>query len=124
MFAESLNCMQVHAYTVCPNNQTAYLAELQSGKEVLIVNASGQQKTAIVGRVKIETRPLVSMLHSTSCKSNTALFWLSAICSRACKWFVSCESVHMFKASVHMSKARYRSPPFVCKFAHKRRSHY
>lgn len=54
-----VNAGPVHAYTVCPNNQTAYLAELQSGKEVLIVNEHGQQKTAIVGRVKIETRPLV-----------------------------------------------------------------
>ncbi len=43
---------QVHAYTACPNDQTAYLAELRSGKEVVVVNAGGQQRTAIVGRVK------------------------------------------------------------------------
>lgn len=49
----------MHAYTTCPNGQTAYLAELQSGKKVMVVNAEGQQRTAIVGRVKIETRPLV-----------------------------------------------------------------
>ena len=54
-----VNMLQVHAYTACPNDQTAYLAELRSGKEVLVVNAEGQQRSAIVGRVKIETRPLV-----------------------------------------------------------------
>lgn len=54
-----VNAGPVHAYTACPNDETAYLAELKSGKEVLVVNAQGQQKTALVGRVKIETRPLV-----------------------------------------------------------------
>jgi 3-dehydroquinate synthase class II len=54
-----LNLLQVHSYTACPNDQTAYLAELKSGKEVLVVNAEGQPRSAIVGRVKIETRPLV-----------------------------------------------------------------
>ena len=55
-------CCQVHAYTACPNNQTAYLAELKSGKEVLVVDGEGRQRSAIIGRVKIETRPLVSEL--------------------------------------------------------------
>lgn len=53
---------QVHAYTACPDNQTAYLAELKSGKVVLVVDAEGHQRSAIIGRVKIETRPLVSSL--------------------------------------------------------------
>ena len=55
-------CCQVHAYTACPNNQTAYLAELKSGKEVLVIDGEGRQRSAIIGRVKIETRPLVSEL--------------------------------------------------------------
>ena len=50
---------QVHAYTAGPQGRTAYLSELQSGHEVSVVNAEGQQRSAIVGRVKIETRPLV-----------------------------------------------------------------
>ncbi len=57
-----VNLLQVHSYTACPNDQTAYLAELKSGKEVLVVNAEGQQRSAIVGRVKIETRPLVGVV--------------------------------------------------------------
>ncbi|KAL3152277.1 hypothetical protein ABBQ32_001351 [Trebouxia sp. C0010 RCD-2024] len=54
-----VNAGPVHAYTACPDNQTAYLAELKSGMEVLVVDAEGHHRSAIIGRVKIETRPLV-----------------------------------------------------------------
>lgn len=64
--------LQVHAYTACPNDETAYLAELKSGKEVLVVNAQGQQKTALVGRVKIETRPLVSTVKTVDTVYNSS----------------------------------------------------
>ncbi|KAK9682414.1 hypothetical protein RND81_10G072400 [Saponaria officinalis] len=40
-------------------NATCYLSELKAGKEVIVVDQNGKQRTAIVGRVKIETRPLV-----------------------------------------------------------------
>ena len=70
-------CCQVHAYTACPNNQTAYLAELKSGKEVLVVDGKGRQRSAIIGRVKIETRPLVSSL--------AALWLVSAMPTCLCK---------------------------------------
>lgn len=49
----------VHSYVAVPGGKTCYLSELKAGKEVLVVNQNGQQRTAIVGRVKIETRPLV-----------------------------------------------------------------
>ncbi|KAL6325602.1 hypothetical protein AAG906_023447 [Vitis piasezkii] len=39
--------------------KTCYLSELVTGKEVIVVDQSGKQRTAIVGRVKIETRPLI-----------------------------------------------------------------
>ena len=70
-------CCQVHAYTACPNNQTAYLAELKSGKEVLVVDGEGRQRSAIIGRVKIEARPLVCSL--------AALWLLSAIPTCLCR---------------------------------------
>lgn len=54
-----VNAGPVHAYTAGPEGRTAYLAELHSGQEVLVVNHEGQQRSAIVGRVKIESRPLV-----------------------------------------------------------------
>lgn len=54
-----VNAGPVHAYVAVPGGKTCYLSELKSGKEVLVVDQNGQQRTAIVGRVKIETRPLV-----------------------------------------------------------------
>lgn len=42
-----------------PGGRTSYLSELKAGKEVIVVDQKGVQRTAIVGRVKIETRQLV-----------------------------------------------------------------
>jgi hypothetical protein len=47
----------VHAYVAVPGGKTCYLSELKAGKEVIVVDQKGQQRTAIVGRVKI--RPLI-----------------------------------------------------------------
>ena len=53
--------LQVHSYTVAGSTgRTAYLAELKSGSQVQVAAASGMQRQAIVGRCKIENRPLVS----------------------------------------------------------------
>ncbi|KAH1100108.1 hypothetical protein GLYMA_13G064100v4 [Glycine max] len=49
----------VHAYVAVPGGRTRYLSELKSGKEVIVVDHQGQQRIAIVGRVKIESRPLI-----------------------------------------------------------------
>ncbi|KAL8471551.1 hypothetical protein ACS0TY_028982 [Phlomoides rotata] len=54
-----VNAGPVHAYVGVPGGKTSYLSELKAGKEVLIVDQNGMQRTAIVGRVKIETRPLI-----------------------------------------------------------------
>ncbi|KZV24935.1 hypothetical protein F511_28703, partial [Dorcoceras hygrometricum] len=54
-----VNAGPVHAYIAVPGNKTSYLSELKSGKEVVVVDQSGMQRTAIVGRVKIETRQLI-----------------------------------------------------------------
>ena len=51
----------MHSYVLAPSGRTAYLSELRSGSEVVVVDAAtGRRRTALVGRVKIETRPLVS----------------------------------------------------------------
>lgn len=50
----------MHAYVAAPGGKTAYLSELQSGSEVLVVDPGGRQRTAVVGRIKVEQRPLVS----------------------------------------------------------------
>lgn len=54
-----INAGPVHAYVAVPGGRTSYLAELQSGMQVLVVNSHGMQRPATVGRVKIETRPLI-----------------------------------------------------------------
>ncbi|KAK3036671.1 hypothetical protein RJ639_030240 [Escallonia herrerae] len=54
-----VNAGPVHAYVAIPGRKTCYLSELRTGKEVIVVDQSGRQQTAIVGRVKIETRPLI-----------------------------------------------------------------
>ena len=42
-----------------PEDKTAYLDELESGREVLIVDASGATSVATVGRLKVEVRPML-----------------------------------------------------------------
>ncbi|KAL2586227.1 hypothetical protein AAZX31_13G049700 [Glycine max] len=54
-----VNAGPVHAYVAVPGGRTRYLSELKSGKEVIVVDHQGQQRIAIVGRVKIESRPLI-----------------------------------------------------------------
>lgn len=54
-----VNAGPVHAYVQLPGGKTGYLSELESGSEVLVAAAGGGTRTALVGRVKIESRPLV-----------------------------------------------------------------
>ncbi len=54
-----VNAGAVHAYTKVPGNRTRYLSELKSGDEVLLTNHDGTSSVAIVGRLKIEKRPLL-----------------------------------------------------------------
>lgn len=53
-----VNAGAVHAYVRAPDGQTKYLAELKSGDEVQIVNTDGSTRDAVVGRSKIERRPM------------------------------------------------------------------
>jgi 3-dehydroquinate synthase II len=53
-----VNAGAVYAY-ILVGEKTRYLSELSSGNEVLIVNAEGKARKAVVGRVKIEKRPLM-----------------------------------------------------------------
>ncbi|KAH7307346.1 hypothetical protein KP509_22G055100 [Ceratopteris richardii] len=54
-----VNAGPVHAYVATPGGRTSYLSELKTGMQVLVVDTNGFQRSAIVGRVKIETRPLI-----------------------------------------------------------------
>lgn len=54
-----VNAGPVHSYVAAPGGKTAYLSELRTGAEVTVVDWRGWTRTAIVGRAKIESRPLL-----------------------------------------------------------------
>lgn len=54
-----VNAGAVHAYTLLPDGKTAYLADLAVGDKVLVAEHTGTTHDAVVGRVKIERRPLL-----------------------------------------------------------------
>ncbi|MBW1903282.1 MAG: 3-dehydroquinate synthase II, partial [Deltaproteobacteria bacterium] len=54
-----VNAGPVHAYIMVPGGKTRYLSEIKAGDEVIKVNAKGQSVPLVVGRVKIERRPLL-----------------------------------------------------------------
>ncbi len=54
-----VNAGAVHAYIRLPGEKTKYISELGAGDEVLIVDARGNARTSVIGRVKIERRPLL-----------------------------------------------------------------
>ena len=53
-----VNAGAVHSY-IKIGDRTRYLSELQTGDAVTIVDSKGKQREGIVGRVKIESRPLM-----------------------------------------------------------------
>jgi 3-dehydroquinate synthase II len=53
-----VNAGPVSLYILVPADNTRYLAELITGDEVLIVNREGMSRKTMVGRIKIERRPL------------------------------------------------------------------
>ena len=53
-----VNAGAVHAYVRTPGGETRYLSELSSGDTVQVVDADGETREAIVGRAKIERRPM------------------------------------------------------------------
>lgn len=54
-----VNAGPVQAYIMVPGDKTKYLSEIETGDEVLVVDKDGKTKATIVGRVKIEKRPLI-----------------------------------------------------------------
>jgi 3-dehydroquinate synthase II len=54
-----VNAGPVHAYTRMPDGRTKYLSELSAGDEVLAVDHLGDTQRMIIGRAKIEKRPLI-----------------------------------------------------------------
>jgi 3-dehydroquinate synthase II len=61
-----VNAGAVHAYVRTPDGGTKYLSELRSGDEVQVVDTDGNTREAIVGRVKIEKRPMFRVQAETA----------------------------------------------------------
>jgi len=61
-----VNAGAVHAYVRTPDGGTKYLSELRSGDEVQVVDTGGHTREAIVGRAKIEKRPMFRVQAETA----------------------------------------------------------
>jgi 3-amino-4-hydroxybenzoic acid synthase len=56
-----VNAGALHSYVLGPDNRTNYLSELGSGSTVLAVNSDGKTRRVVVGRAKLESRPLLTI---------------------------------------------------------------
>lgn len=56
-----VNAGAIMSYTLADSSRTSYLSELKAGSRVLAVDVKGRTREVTVGRVKIETRPLLSI---------------------------------------------------------------
>jgi 3-amino-4-hydroxybenzoic acid synthase len=56
-----INAGAPHTYVMGPGNKTNYLSELRAGHTLLAVNVAGETREVVVGRAKIERRPMLSI---------------------------------------------------------------
>lgn len=54
-----INAGGVHSYIRLPHDKTSYLCEMKAGGEILVVDYLGDTSLAVLGRVKIEVRPML-----------------------------------------------------------------
>lgn len=54
-----VNAGAVHAYVMGDDGRTPYLSDLRTGDHLAVIDAQGNARDAVVGRVKIERRPLL-----------------------------------------------------------------
>jgi 3-amino-4-hydroxybenzoic acid synthase len=54
-----VNAGAIHSYTLAAHGRTNYLSELKAGSKVLAVDVKGAARVVTVGRVKVESRPLI-----------------------------------------------------------------
>lgn len=56
-----INAGALHSYVLGQDNRTRYLSELGAGSATLAVGADGRTRRIVVGRIKLESRPLLSI---------------------------------------------------------------
>jgi len=72
-----VNAGAVHAYILLPDGKTAYLSDLAIGGKVLVADEKGHARTAVIGRTKIERRPLL-LVEAESGTTKTSLILQNA----------------------------------------------
>ena len=76
-----VNAGAVHSYILMADRATKYLSELVAGDEVLAVGTGDRTQNVVVGRVKIEKRPLVLVeADAASRKFNVILQNAETVC--------------------------------------------
>ena len=73
-----INAGAVHAYASLPGDKTCYLEELTAGREVMVVGADGSTSLAVVGRVKVEVRPMLLIAAKTKSGAEGRIFLQNA----------------------------------------------
>jgi 3-dehydroquinate synthase II len=68
-----VNAGPIHCYIKVPGGKTRYLSELVAGDPVLCVDHRGLAQEVIVGRMKIERRPLLLVAAETDAGELTTL---------------------------------------------------
>jgi 3-dehydroquinate synthase II len=68
-----VNAGALHSYILGVDGKTRYLSELRSGDKVQLVDKSGARRDAIVGRIKMERRPLVMIEAEVGGNEGTAM---------------------------------------------------
>lgn len=56
-----VNAGAPHSYILMANGNTKYMSELTGGDEVMILNENGGSRSATLGRIKIEQRPMLKI---------------------------------------------------------------
>lgn len=68
-----VNAGAVSNYVLLPDGSTKYLSEVICGDRVLVTNSEGRARVCVVGRVKIESRPLLMVKASSGERSGFVL---------------------------------------------------
>lgn len=69
-----VNAGAICSYTLSAGGRTSYLSELRAGRTVLAVDVTGAARAVTVGRVKIESRPLIHVEAVAGCGQEVNLF--------------------------------------------------
>jgi len=72
-----VNAGPVHAYIRVAGGQTKYLSEVRAGDQALVVNFEGKSYPAVVGRAKVERRPL-ALVEAEACGQNISVILQNA----------------------------------------------